>query len=192
MEFNIGDRVITSTVDKFNGFTGTVIKQELPNVVSQGVWEFQVELDNPPDSLPHGPWFHRHELKPLESHDCFASVEEAHCTVCGAEATVRPKSPRADALDEAKELITGDRNNSYGPPTQDFKRTADALSGLGYRKLDPAGKAVPLESHDTAIMVAVVKMSRLMWTPGKRDSWVDGAGYFACGYECAVEEGHTK
>lgn len=93
-------------------------------------------------------------------------------------------SPRAAALDEAKALITGDRNNAYGPPTQDFARSADALNAYGYR--GPDGRN--LQAHDVAIMVMSVKLSRLMWTPQKRDSWVDLAGYAGCGYECAMEE----
>lgn len=93
-------------------------------------------------------------------------------------------SPRAALLSEATELVTGDRNNSYGPPTQDFQRSSEALNAYGYR--GPDGRL--LQAHDIAIMVMSVKLSRLMWTPQKRDSWVDVAGYAACGYECAVEE----
>lgn|SRR5512146_1170021 len=93
-------------------------------------------------------------------------------------------SPRADALDEAKQLITGDRNNAYGPPWQDFARSAGALNAYGYR--GPDGRN--LESHDIAIMIDTVKTSRLMWTPTKRDSWVDKAGYAGCGYECALHD----
>jgi uncharacterized protein DUF6378 len=85
---------------------------------------------------------------------------------------------RSELLDEAKNLVTGDRNNAYGPPHQDFQRTAEAANAYGYR-----GPHGPLEAHDIAILVSLVKISRLMWTPGKRDSWVDLAGYAACGYE---------
>jgi hypothetical protein len=96
-------------------------------------------------------------------------------------------TPRGSVLTEARELINGDRNNSYGPPTQDFTRTAGILNALGYS--GPDGRE--LQGHDIAIIIASVKMSRLMWTPGKRDNWVDLAGYAGCGYECAVEEGHS-
>jgi Domain of unknown function (DUF6378)/Domain of unknown function (DUF4406) len=100
----------------------------------------------------------------------------------------KPSSVRGDALDEAKALITGDRNNAYGPPWQDFSRTAGALNAYGYR--GPDGR--PLESHDIAVMVMAVKLSRLMWTPTKRDSWVDIAGYAGCGLECALHDEETR
>jgi Domain of unknown function (DUF6378) len=97
---------------------------------------------------------------------------------------MKDKSPRASALEEAVRLITGDRNNSYGPPTQDFQRAADAATAYGYRAL--GGR--PIQPHDIALLVMLVKISRLQWTPGRRDSWVDIAGYAGCGYECAMEE----
>lgn len=97
-------------------------------------------------------------------------------------AVSKSQSVRGDMLDEAKALITGDRNNAYGPPHQDFARSAGALNAYGY--CGPDGR--PLESHDIAIFVMSVKLSRLMWTPTKRDSWVDLAGYAGCGLECAL------
>lgn len=100
----------------------------------------------------------------------------------------KSQSVRGDMLDEAKALITGDRNNSYGPPHQDFARSAGALNAYGYR--GPDGRL--LESHDIAIFVMSVKLSRLMWTPAKRDSWVDLAGYAGCGLECAIYDAETN
>lgn len=94
------------------------------------------------------------------------------------------ESPRGSVLDEAKDLITGDRNAAYGPPDQDFRRTAGALTAMGYR--GPDGRDVL--GHDISIFIEMVKISRLMWTPTKRDSWVDTAGYAGCGYECALLE----
>lgn len=97
--------------------------------------------------------------------------------------------PRADLLEEAAHLITGDRNNHYGPPTQDFRRTAEALTAMGYRRLDVDDVTVlPLVPSDIAIIVGMVKTSRLMHSRSKRDNWTDVAGYAGCGYECAVEE----
>lgn len=107
-------------------------------------------------------------------------------------ATFVPSSPRVDVLDEAKRLISGDRNASYGPPTQDFRRTADVLSALGYRRTEYGGdgtRYVSLVPSDVAILVSAVKLSRLMHSRGKRDNWTDLAGYAGCGYECATQEG---
>jgi hypothetical protein len=102
------------------------------------------------------------------------------------EALDTPMSPRASALAEATQLITGDRNNAYGPPTQDFTRTAMMATGFGFQV-----NGQPLQGHHVAIFMILLKMSRLAWTPGKRDSWVDTAGYAGCGYECAVEGAQT-
>jgi hypothetical protein len=97
-------------------------------------------------------------------------------------------SPRASMLAEASKLITGDRNNQYGPPTQDFDRTAALLNALGYHRTDAEDIVHDIVASDVALIVAQVKMSRIIHSRGKRDSWVDLAGYAACGYECAVEE----
>jgi hypothetical protein len=94
------------------------------------------------------------------------------------------ESVRGAVLDEAKDLITGDRNSTYGPPDQDFRRSAGAATAMGYR--GPDGR--DLLAHDIAILVELIKISRLMWTPTKRDSWVDTAGYAGCGLECALLE----
>lgn len=90
---------------------------------------------------------------------------------------------RDELLDEAKRLVTGDRNNQYGPPTQDFRRTADILNALGFS--GPGGTDV--RPHDVAVIIVAVKLSRLTWSPGKMDSWIDLAGYAACGAECAED-----
>ena len=99
-------------------------------------------------------------------------------------------SSRTALLLDADAAITGDRNNQYGPPSQDFQRTAEALTALGFRVRSVSGapEYVPLEAHHVAIIMGALKLSRLMWSPANRDSWVDLAGYAACGYECVVEE----
>lgn len=97
-------------------------------------------------------------------------------------------SPRAEILNEAKGLILGDRNAQYGQPTQDFERSAAILNAQGYS--GPGGR--PIVMHDVALIVIAIKLSRLVWTPGKRDSWADIAGYVGCGWECVVEEEKTR
>lgn len=101
-------------------------------------------------------------------------------------------SPRAELLREAERLVTGDRNNQYGPPTQDFDRTAAILTGMGLRMVADEGDEISvteLEGHHVALIMAALKLSRLCWQADKRDSWADLAGYAACGWECVDRPG---
>jgi len=86
------------------------------------------------------------------------------------------RNPRAEVLLTAEELVNGDRNMQYGDPTADFQRTATFWTTY----LD--GKTT-IEAHDVAVMMALLKCSRIRWSPEKLDSWVDGAGYMACGWD---------
>lgn len=100
-----------------------------------------------------------------------------------AKACVPRYTEREGVLDEAKKLITGDRNNSYGPPTQDFQRTADMMSALFSAKLKDGARFKP---SDVAWIITLVKASRAQHSP-KRDNYVDAAGYMGCGWECEAE-----
>lgn len=105
-------------------------------------------------------------------------------------------TPRAAVLAEASRLVTGDRNVQYGEPTADFRRSAEAMSAFGYRVTELSGAAAPcstcgsraLVSHDVAVLMSTVKISRIMWNPTQRDHAVDLAGYAACLYECVEAE----
>jgi len=91
-------------------------------------------------------------------------------------ATETATNRRTELLREAETLVNGDRNNAYGPPDQDFQRTADLWTiYLNGRRI--------IEAHDVAIMMALLKISRLSWQANKKDSWIDLAGYAACGYD---------
>lgn len=96
--------------------------------------------------------------------------------------------PRADVLDEAKGLITGDRNRAYGSPTANFTNTAEIWTALLRHKLRD-GEAI-LADEVASLMVGL-KLARTVGQP-KRDNWVDIAGYAGCGYEAAVENGRIE
>lgn len=84
---------------------------------------------------------------------------------------------RKACLDAAKEIITKDRNSQYGEPEDCFALIA---------KLWTAYTAVNLSSADVAAMMIMLKVARVRNGKAKEDSWVDMAGYAACGAECAV------
>jgi hypothetical protein len=83
-------------------------------------------------------------------------------------------NPRTETLHKAEQLINQDRNNQYGPPTQDFTRTAQMWQAY----LDH-----PIQPHDVAALMCLLKLSRISWQPDNHDSWIDLAGYAACGWE---------
>lgn len=114
--------------------------------------------------------------------------------------TKKQITPRREILLEAADLVDGDRNAQYGDPNDDFMRTAiywsTHIGGVFRRKINEANlpKTVDLDHvlailddlidpHDVAIMMTQLKISRLSWSPDKRDHYADSAGYMACGWD---------
>ena len=80
-------------------------------------------------------------------------------------------------LEEAARLTSQERHLDYGHPKDDFKRQADMLNALGFRRIDTSGLVLPLQSYDIPDAMIAVKLSRRYQTPFKRDHLVDIAGY---------------
>ena len=74
-------------------------------------------------------------------------------------------------------ILTGQREQSYGKPEDNFKRIAD----LWNIYLCNRAEAVPLDPKEVAIMMALMKIARLQGPSPTLDSWVDLAGYAICG-----------
>jgi hypothetical protein len=85
-----------------------------------------------------------------------------------------------DILAEASRITRGSRQAQYGPPDQDFRRTAGMWSALFLSKLKDG---VTFESRDVALAMILLKTSRETHQR-KRDNWVDIAGYASCGSRC--------
>jgi hypothetical protein len=96
-----------------------------------------------------------------------------------------PVPERVQPLREAERLICGARNASYGEPAEDLGRTAEFWTTyLRPRLVD----GMTIRAHDVALMMDLLKTSRLVWSPGNHDSFVDKVGYTAIAWECAVAE----
>lgn len=83
---------------------------------------------------------------------------------------------RGQILDDAKQCVNKDRNAAHGNPEDNF--TNIAVLWEAYLSIRPEGPIGPL---DVAHMMNLMKMARLIHNPTHKDSWVDTAGYAACG-----------
>lgn len=81
-----------------------------------------------------------------------------------------PIQRQEDILEEALRITRGDRQAQYGPPNQDFARTAAIWTAL---------KGVEFEPRDVALFMIAIKLSRETHQR-KRDNAVDIAGYARC------------
>ena len=81
---------------------------------------------------------------------------------------------REEVLDEAKKCVCGRREQDYGSPESNFALIADFWT----RYLGVAVTPV-----DVAMMMALLKIARIKNGGGTGDSFVDLAGYAACGGE---------
>lgn len=81
---------------------------------------------------------------------------------------------RADILDAAKQCVCGHREQDYGSPEDNFRKIAGFWSTyLG----------ITIDSKDVAAMMALMKIARISSGNGTEDSFIDLAGYAACGGE---------
>ena len=105
---------------------------------------------------------------------------------CGED--VKRKLTRADILHAAEKCVCGQREQDYGTPEDNFKAIAELWEAY-LNKACTRGVNVCVEAKDVAAMMALLKIARIAAGGGKADSWIDLAGYAACGAEC---EGVTE
>lgn len=81
---------------------------------------------------------------------------------------------RAETLEKAKICVCGHRENEYGSPEDNFNTIANFWSVY---------KGVNFTANDVAMMMALLKVARIKTGTATDDSYVDLAGYAACGAE---------
>ena len=87
---------------------------------------------------------------------------------------------RAEILAEAKRCVCGQREEDYGSPEDNFYKISKLWNAyLGDNVTD---------SHDIAIMMALLKIARIRTGKFKEDSYIDLAGYAACAGEIAFRQ----
>jgi len=89
---------------------------------------------------------------------------------------------REYVLDKAKEYVLKDRQSTYDSPERNFDTIA-CLWDVYWASRDSKR---PFSPHDVAVFMILVKVARLTKSPEHMDSWIDIAGYAACGAECAI------
>lgn len=84
---------------------------------------------------------------------------------------------RPEILQKAEECVCGHREQEYGSPENNFQIIAD---------LWRIYKGVDFTAIDVAMMMALLKIARIQSGTATEDSFVDLAGYAACGGEIAT------
>lgn len=86
---------------------------------------------------------------------------------------------RERMLEEARRCVCGQREQNYGSPEDVFGMIAKLWSVYLETTIGP---------EDVAIMMIMLKIARLTGSEYQsEDSWVDIAGYAACGAEIATK-----
>lgn len=107
-----------------------------------------------------------------------AEIDRNYAILFGdSEPTEPTKMTRESILDTAKQMVCGHREQDYGSPENNFARIANLWTAY----LD-----VPITPVDVAMMMALLKIARIKSGTGTADSFVDLAGYAACGGEIAT------
>jgi hypothetical protein len=93
-----------------------------------------------------------------------------------------PSAARKRAcLEAAINACCGDRALNYGAPEDNFRRIADLWNAWWNVRVPSTDDTAPFGPVDVAVMNILLKIARLANTPSHNDSWIDIAGYAACG-----------
>ena len=89
---------------------------------------------------------------------------------------------KSEILKTAENIVNGDREKQYGKAEDNFNTIANLWADYLSVKVEPTD----IEPKDVAIMMALLKVSRIANNPGHMDNYVDGCGYFCIGGELSA------
>lgn len=97
------------------------------------------------------------------------------------------KLTRAAVLDKARACVCGEREEDYGSPEDNFGCIAELWETYLRAACVSPDAIVTVTAADVAMLMALLKIARVGTSSvgGTADSFVDLAGYAACGAECA-------
>ena len=92
---------------------------------------------------------------------------------------------RKDILDAAEKIITGERQQTYGEPEDNFGTIAQMWE---------AYLGIPISAMDVSMMMVLLKVARVSGSTDRTslDNFVDICGYASCGGEVAHREGRIR
>lgn len=92
---------------------------------------------------------------------------------------------RKDILDAAEKIVTGERQQTYGDPEDNFGTIAQMWK---------AYLGISINAMDVSMMMVLLKVARVSGRPDLTtiDNFIDICGYAACGGEVAHREGRTR
>ena len=97
------------------------------------------------------------------------------------------KLTRAAVLEKARACVCGEREQDYGSPEDSFGCIAELWEAYLRAACIAPDSVVRVTPTDVAMLMALLKIARVgtSFVGGTADSFVDLAGYAACGAECA-------
>lgn len=95
---------------------------------------------------------------------------------------------REFCLKKAEECVLNDRNNTYGgAPENSFGVIAKLWDAYLGDRLVRKDEEDYIADYDVAMMMALLKIGRIIAGKYHEDNFVDLAGYAACAMECAAD-----
>lgn len=101
---------------------------------------------------------------------------------------------REDVLERARECVCGQREQDYGTPEDNFAVIGRYWETYLRGQCVGKGTDICVTGDDVAVMMALFKIGRLTTRTicENEDTWVDLAGYAACGAEIATGGGDEE
>lgn len=112
----------------------------------------------------------------------------AYVKTLGERDAQKTPETRREVLQAAERCVCGDRDQDYGGPEDSFALIASLWEPIIRARCVSAGADVDVDAVTVALLMAELKIARAATNTGHMDSWIDLAGYAACGGEIAKHD----